>query len=549
RAYLNGYETDIEQKWDLQNLIIELLSYTEKYIQDKESTMEGADDAQLAKFRSFNEEFSADIIAFNKRAVAQSGSEDKLVLLDDVQKFIGNWLLQNLMRDEDSFTEYFKEKDVAAVAKPSENKPVESAPVIVDQDEEEPAPVIADQVEKELEKVATQIEEPNKIEPQVVENESEDIESTKPAAIEPETLEQETTKPDSEKQETKEPDSEELQAPEIVNLKEESNQPEAPEQNNVDIEEAQPIEPDSSKVDSDAHWDDFEEESVDTKPKEADIAELNDLEPEPEDLVGEITTSKDNDNWEWEQKLLAEQALDDQNKVIDKPAPLPEPESRNNNVFIGVVIVSLLGAGYLLWQPSNEVKKVDKIETQPKQTLAKEVIKKPDTAMDMQKDEDVTVVNLAPKEILTKLTDIKPEPQKQVVDNRKVQDITEPQPVIQKEKPVILPTAKKEIINTAISQSTSIPMNFDSEGIPRGPDPEYKKGYFISMGCFSKKLFAVGQVKRVMKLSLPVYMKSIRGDTLHCVFGGPFATKSSAQEAAELSHKEANVENTTIKSY
>jgi hypothetical protein len=97
--------------------------------------------------------------------------------------------------------------------------------------------------------------------------------------------------------------------------------------------------------------------------------------------------------------------------------------------------------------------------------------------------------------------------------------------------------------------TSSFPMNLDAEGIPRDPGAEHKKGFYISMGCFSDKPFAIGQVKRVMGLSLPVYMKSLSGDKMHCVFGGPFPTKSAATEGAARSRNEARVADTLVKRY
>ncbi|MBF0357317.1 MAG: tetratricopeptide repeat protein [Magnetococcales bacterium] len=109
-------------------------------------------------------------------------------------------------------------------------------------------------------------------------------------------------------------------------------------------------------------------------------------------------------------------------------------------------------------------------------------------------------------------------------------------------KTVTLPPA-------TVASTANAPINLDSEGIPREPAAEYKKGFFISMGCFGDKKFAVGQVNRVMALNVPIYMKSIRGDSLHCVFGGPFPTRSAAQAAADLSRAKAGVEDTLVRSY
>ncbi len=113
------------------------------------------------------------------------------------------------------------------------------------------------------------------------------------------------------------------------------------------------------------------------------------------------------------------------------------------------------------------------------------------------------------------------------------------------------PVVEKQKATAAASAAAgaAIAMNLDAEGIPRDPGAANKIGYYISMGCFSDKNFAVGQVKRVMALPLPVYMKSIRNNTMHCVFGGPFATHGAAVDGAERSRNEARVRDTLVKKY
>ncbi|MBF0194809.1 MAG: tetratricopeptide repeat protein [Magnetococcales bacterium] len=122
--------------------------------------------------------------------------------------------------------------------------------------------------------------------------------------------------------------------------------------------------------------------------------------------------------------------------------------------------------------------------------------------------------------------------------------------IVKKTKPVnkslATATTKK---SPTVTITPSAPLNLDAEGIPRDPGEKYKVGYFISMGCFGDKPFAVRQINRLMKLSVPVYMKSIRSNTLHCVFGGPFATRSEAEAGEEISRTKARVKDTLVRSY
>lgn len=85
--------------------------------------------------------------------------------------------------------------------------------------------------------------------------------------------------------------------------------------------------------------------------------------------------------------------------------------------------------------------------------------------------------------------------------------------------------------------------------VPHEPPAEQKRGYFIAMGCFSDREFAVNQAKRVMSLSLPVYMKSIRDNSLHCTFGGPFASEQEAEAGATRAREQAKVADTFVRKY
>ncbi|MBF0453969.1 MAG: tetratricopeptide repeat protein [Magnetococcales bacterium] len=110
-------------------------------------------------------------------------------------------------------------------------------------------------------------------------------------------------------------------------------------------------------------------------------------------------------------------------------------------------------------------------------------------------------------------------------------------------------TNKAASPSTSTKRTASFARYLDAEGVPREPPAEEKQGFFISMGCFSDKPFALGQVNRVMNIPLPVYMKSIRNNQLHCVFGGPFATEREAQEGAEQSRRQARVSDTSVRQY
>lgn len=103
--------------------------------------------------------------------------------------------------------------------------------------------------------------------------------------------------------------------------------------------------------------------------------------------------------------------------------------------------------------------------------------------------------------------------------------------------------------SAVVAKSAASTSNIDVEGIPREPRPELKRGYFVSMGCFSNLAYTKKLVERVVKLDLPVYVKSIRGNSLHCVYGGPFATKSDADQGSQLVKTQAKVTDAVVRKY
>jgi hemerythrin len=543
RVFLNSDDSVSDKDWGKQNLISELLNYTENYIQDKESSMDGGSTEKLAEFKNFHQNFASDVVAFNNRVKGLSGKKDKLELLDDVQKFMGNWLLQNLMRDDDSFAEYINEKDVAKSREPV--KPIATKP-------QEAEPEVAKPEAIEAEKIAAHATEPSKPkseELETTEPESVEIVTAEPESVEPVTSEPKIIEPEIKEPEIKEPEIQETKSAEFKTSEPESVEavisepeniePKIKEAESVELETPEPETPESTEQDKIA-----ESESL-----EIDSNNMKALEALGGELVGEIQTSPKPDSWEWEQKILAEQALDEkENGEIKPPAP-PEPQSRNNMAVVGVAVSLMLVAGYIWWQPSDVAKDVVYKEPLPAKVINKEESKQLDSTKDSVKKQSVAVVKLPAKEKLTQLasnasTATEPQP---VIQKQKVNKVT--LPIVQTKKPIVEKVVAVKQKLQPSSQLPSISMNIDSEGIPRGPDAENKKGFFISMGCFSKKQFAVGQIKRVMKLSIPVYLKSIRDDTLHCVFGGPLPTRDAADAAAQRSRNEARVENTTVKSY
>ncbi|MBF0383854.1 MAG: cyclic nucleotide-binding domain-containing protein [Magnetococcales bacterium] len=536
RVFLNNDDDVSDKGWGKKNLITELLSYTQKYIQDKESALTGAVGVEQTEFRNIHQEFAPQIEALNSKAKGLVAESDNLAMLGDVQKFLGNWLLQNLMRDDASFAEYFNQKDVV---KPSETaKTTSTKPQVVEQE------VTKSEVET-IKKVDVDSSQPKIVEPAAPEPEA-------PKPVTPEPVIPEPVAPEPE---APEPVVQELVAPEPVVQEPVAPEPVIPEP----VVKKETTVPEGAEATTTSKQESLDQESNTQAARLIEGAELDALRSDSVELVGEIKTSKESDSWEWEQKILQEQALDEKDNGFAPPPP--PPQSRNNMVFIGAVVVLLVGGGLLL-QTTNSPKEADNKEPQIEESLPKKAVKQPEKIVAKTEKQDVAVVKMAAKEKLTDLAEQKPSPIKQAsvksidkVTSKPQPDVVKQEtktvslPAVPKKEPIVTKTVAVKVEQQPSQQLSSTLMNVDSEGIPRGPSAADKKGYFISMGCFSKKAFAVGQIKRVMKLSLPVYMKSIRNNTLHCVFGGPFPTKLAAQEGAERSKIEAKVENTVVKSY
>ena len=265
--------------------------------------------------------------------------------------------------------------------------------------------------------------------------------------------------------------------------------------------------------------------------------------------------------WGWEQSPVEEQATANNGYEQERADPPPQEQSSSKSSWIAMGGVAVLLVTFVAWW----LLPVDRehLELPTVSDSQKKVKANPDNAVVADKNMDI------PLEEPTDTGETLPldTPNRAQANSESVQialpAVTAPQPTSAQHtktdppttstalpiKQDITPTPASASASASASGAISTAMNLDAEGIPRGPTAEFKKGFFISMGCFSNKSFAVGQIKRVTKLSLPVYMKSVRDNTIHCVFGGPFPSKNAANAGAERSRNEANVRDTVVKKY
>lgn len=81
--------------------------------------------------------------------------------------------------------------------------------------------------------------------------------------------------------------------------------------------------------------------------------------------------------------------------------------------------------------------------------------------------------------------------------------------------------------------------------------PTYRKGYFVSAGCFADRRYAMELLYRIREKHVLAYRKNIPddGQQLTCVLSGPIASQQEAEQKAFIIEKDAGAEETLIQRY
>jgi hemerythrin len=102
-------EREETQKWSIQAFIVELLNYIEKHFQDEEQMMAKAKAPWLEDHQKIHRGLAANILEFRDAILVLTNEKEQLHMLEQIHKFMGNWLIQHIMKEDVKFGKYYKE--------------------------------------------------------------------------------------------------------------------------------------------------------------------------------------------------------------------------------------------------------------------------------------------------------------------------------------------------------------------------------------------------------------------------------------------------------
>ncbi|MBF0144746.1 MAG: SPOR domain-containing protein [Magnetococcales bacterium] len=99
----------------------------------------------------------------------------------------------------------------------------------------------------------------------------------------------------------------------------------------------------------------------------------------------------------------------------------------------------------------------------------------------------------------------------------------------------------------AVSVPVVVPLE---EGVfDPAPAEGEKRGYYVSMGCFSQQGNALECGRKARPLAPRVYRKRYQNGSMSCVFSGPYQNKGDAQEVLQRLRVEAGISDLSVGSY
>lgn len=81
------------------------------------------------------------------------------------------------------------------------------------------------------------------------------------------------------------------------------------------------------------------------------------------------------------------------------------------------------------------------------------------------------------------------------------------------------------------------------------PDVAQKKGHFIALGCFSRVDYALDRGRLVRPYVSVVYRKNFQNGTMTCLFSGPLASKSEADDLLQRVQTATHISGLAVGSY
>jgi hemerythrin len=110
--FLNSAKTTENIKWRIQTFIIEILNYAEKHFRDEEQLMEDAKAPWLEEHKQVHQGLADDVINFRDRIAELSDEGEQLHILEQMHKFMVDWLIHHIMKEDTKFGEFYNNRAI-----------------------------------------------------------------------------------------------------------------------------------------------------------------------------------------------------------------------------------------------------------------------------------------------------------------------------------------------------------------------------------------------------------------------------------------------------
>ncbi|MBF0448891.1 MAG: bacteriohemerythrin [Magnetococcales bacterium] len=94
------------QQWVIQTLFSEIIDYVEKHFKEEERLMAQHDVPWLVEHQSIHRKVAEDVFRFKDQIIALSGNEEQLFMLEQMHKFMGDWLTHHIAIEDAKFGQF-----------------------------------------------------------------------------------------------------------------------------------------------------------------------------------------------------------------------------------------------------------------------------------------------------------------------------------------------------------------------------------------------------------------------------------------------------------
>ncbi|MBF0382202.1 MAG: bacteriohemerythrin [Magnetococcales bacterium] len=106
--FINSAKKSDNVKWRIQTFIVEILNYAEKHFHDEELLMEEAKAPWLEEHKQVHQGLADDVIGFRDRIAELSDEGEQLHILEQMHKFMADWLIHHIMKEDAKFGDFYK---------------------------------------------------------------------------------------------------------------------------------------------------------------------------------------------------------------------------------------------------------------------------------------------------------------------------------------------------------------------------------------------------------------------------------------------------------